>query len=130
MKRTALTLLLLLWTALSAISQTGEWLPVEVNRKDSILTIDSVAVYRIAENKRQAVACYRDIVIMDSIRCTQVRMIGILEAQVGLMDGEIMNLTMRLDEATEKAQRLGRSRITYALLGALAGVTTYMLIFK
>ena len=103
---------------------------MEVRKEGSTLVIDSMGVYHIAENKRMAVACYRDMIVLDSIRCTQGRMIEMLEAEVSGKEAEIRRLTTLLDKATAKAQRMSRNRITYALIGVAVGVATYIIVFE
>lgn len=92
--------------------------------------LDSASIYKIAENKRCAMACYTDMVIKDSLIVSQKRIIGYMEPQIIKQQSQIQELQRKTNTYTAKITKLKRNRITYMLIGAAGGILGYAIFVK
>lgn len=128
MKKTALLLLLLALTALSAMSQTV-WLPVEIKQVLNCgYTVDSSAIYSIAENKRKLEAIYANYLVYQDINASLHAQNTILAIEIEAAEQEVQDLTAKLNDSEAKVKKLKGKRIWWGVAGVAVGAITYGLL--
>lgn len=101
---------------------------IKVDSVNNIYTIDSTNIYNIAENKRQAVACYNDMIIIDSLLSYYRRISILSDMQYDEQHQTIIKLNQELNNEKSKVDKIKNQKWMFGGFGLSIGVLATLLL--